>query len=283
MKITLLIDNEAHPQQARLHHEHGLSMYFQADGLHWLLDTGNSPLFIENAQKLGIKLEDIDYVFLSHGHKDHTGGIEAFLQINSKATVLISEQVRHKKYYSYRHESPRDITLQHQVLEQYAPRVRYIKQSQWLSDKLALVTHLPQNHPQPRANSTLYAQDGDGKRLPDTFDHEMALAVKEGDGLIVFSGCAHNGLLNTIEACSAYCKTNKIKACIGGAHLPNKTESSAWELNEEIRDLGRGLLKTYPAMQLITGHCTGKHAQGLLKEVMQQQVQTFYSGCTLEV
>ena len=125
MKITLLIDNEAHPQQARLHHEHGLSMYFQADGLHWLLDT--------------------------------------------------------------------------------------------------------------------------------------------------------------IEACSAYCKTNKIKACIGGAHLPNKTESSAWELNEEIRDLGRGLLKTYPEMQLITGHCTGKHAQGLLKEVMQQQVQTFYSGCTLEV
>ena len=77
MKVTVLIDNNPHPE-LNLLTEHGLSIYFEADGFKWLLDVGASGQFIINAQKLGVDISAIDFLILSHGHSDHTGGLENF-------------------------------------------------------------------------------------------------------------------------------------------------------------------------------------------------------------
>lgn len=74
MKITVLIDNNPDPELS-LCHEHGLSFYFEIDGLKWLFDVGASDQFSVNARKLDIAIKDVDYLILSHGHKDHTGGL----------------------------------------------------------------------------------------------------------------------------------------------------------------------------------------------------------------
>ncbi len=70
--------------------EHGLSLYIETEHHKILFDMGQTNLFAENANKLGISIKDIDIAILSHGHYDHGGGLETFLQLNQKAPVYIS-------------------------------------------------------------------------------------------------------------------------------------------------------------------------------------------------
>ena len=71
--ITVLVENTANITGLRA--EHGLSILVEtAQGI-LLWDTGQSSLFEDNAQVLGIGLSTIDIIALSHGHYDHTGGL----------------------------------------------------------------------------------------------------------------------------------------------------------------------------------------------------------------
>ena len=86
VKATILADNRS-SNPVLFPTEHGLSILLDTGSLLVLLDTGASDLFIRNARTLGMDLADVDYVFLSHGHNDHAGGLRAFLEINDKAKI----------------------------------------------------------------------------------------------------------------------------------------------------------------------------------------------------
>lgn len=88
MKITCLIENTTHFDTVEC--EHGLSLFIEYNGLKILFDMGQTELFYENAQKLGISLSDVDFAVLSHGHCDHGGGLKKFLEINKAAPVYLS-------------------------------------------------------------------------------------------------------------------------------------------------------------------------------------------------
>lgn len=96
MKIITLIENVVN--NGNLLAEHGLSLYITTNNRKILFDTGQSGLFIQNAEKLGIDIADVDILVLSHGHYDHTGGLQAFLEINYKATVLAKKDIFFPKY-----------------------------------------------------------------------------------------------------------------------------------------------------------------------------------------
>jgi 7,8-dihydropterin-6-yl-methyl-4-(beta-D-ribofuranosyl)aminobenzene 5'-phosphate synthase len=280
MKFTVLIDNHPHPEKT-LHTEHGLSIYFEQDNLKWLLDTGNSPLFIENAKALSIDVNEIDYVILSHGHKDHTGGLEAFLENNQKAKVFLSASIAGNSYYSFRQQNKHDITIDKDVVQRYKHRIEWITTDKYLSENVAVITHFPHNHSMPLANKTLY-NETENQLIPDNFNHELALSVKTNQGMVVFSGCAHNGLLNTLEACVAFTGETQVSACVGGAHLPDKSDTNAFESDAEIYAIAEILNNQFKGIKLITGHCTGRHAQRLLKQRMVANMDVFYSGYMLD-
>ena len=86
MKWTVLSDNRS--CDSRLSTEHGLSILLEAEQHRILLDTGASDVFIRNAELLDIDLCDVDYVFISHGHSDHAGGLQYFLEHNRQAQVI---------------------------------------------------------------------------------------------------------------------------------------------------------------------------------------------------
>ncbi len=88
MKLIVLADNRR--TDASLDTEHGLCLYVETGTTRYLLDTGRTELFIRNAERLGIDLTTVDYVFLSHAHADHTGGLEAFLALNDTATCTFT-------------------------------------------------------------------------------------------------------------------------------------------------------------------------------------------------
>ena len=96
MRIITLIENVVN--SGNLQAEHGLSLYIETDKQKILFDTGQSDMFIQNAHKLGVNIEDIDSLVLSHGHYDHTGGLYPFLEKNSKAKVYAKQNIFIPKY-----------------------------------------------------------------------------------------------------------------------------------------------------------------------------------------
>jgi len=96
MKIITLVENLVY--STGLSAEHGLSFYIDT-GFHKIIfDTGQSDIFLKNAEKLSIDINDVDYVVISHGHYDHTGGLYHFLNNNSKSKIIAKKEIFVPKY-----------------------------------------------------------------------------------------------------------------------------------------------------------------------------------------
>ena len=100
MRWTVLADNRTN--DPAMETEHGLSILLETERHRILLDTGASDMFIRNAERLNIDLRTVDYVFVSHGHSDHAGGLSYFMEINKTAKVIVSPDAMKGKFYSKR-------------------------------------------------------------------------------------------------------------------------------------------------------------------------------------
>lgn len=264
MKLTVLSDNRTNDRM--LQTEHGLSILLQTERHKILLDTGASDVFICNAERLGIDLSDIDYVFISHGHSDHSGGLRYFLEHNRQAMVIVSPDAMSGQFFSKR-GLPHSITTDWPENER--DRLITIERTCEIADGLFIIAHIPQVHPMPKGNQNLYIKDSDNQYIPDDFRHELALYT---DGLL-FTGCAHSGLENILSACPW-----PVHTVVGGFHLLDGYESE-----EELRALAQRLKTNYPATQFYTSHCTGDGVFAVIKYVMGEQLQAFCLGTVIAV
>ena len=256
MRWTVLSDNRSY--DSCLFTEHGLSVLLQTERHKILLDTGASDVFVRNAEQLGIDLSDVGYVFISHGHSDHAGGLRYFLEHNQNAQVIVSPDAMSGKFFSKRGNLHSITTEWPEIGED---RLVLIDQT---LEGLHVIAHIPQKHPMPKGNQNLYIQDADGNYIYDDFRHELALYV---DGLL-FTGCAHSGLENILAACPW-----PVYTVVGGYHLLDGQET-----DDEIKALAQRLKAMYPETQFYTSHCTGDHVLEVMKDVMGEQLQPFSAG-----
>ena len=264
MTWTVLSDNRT--CNDLLQTEHGLSILLETDKHRILLDTGASDVFIRNAEKTGIDLSTVDYVFISHGHSDHTGGLQYLVERSRKAKVLVSPDAMSGKFFSKR-GNLHSITVEWPKIDD--GRLILINQSCAIAEDIHVIAHIPQNHPMPKGNVNLYVQNINGDFIHDDFRHELALYV---DGLL-FTGCAHSGLENILSACPW-----PIHTVVGGFHLLDGLETE-----EELAALAQRLKAKYPNTQFFTSHCTGDKVFAILKAVMGEQIHAFSCGTTITI
>ena len=263
--ISILSDNRTMDPE-RFGCEHGLSVLVRTPSAKILMDTGASGLFALNAASMGIDLSDVDYVFLSHGHSDHVGGLKAFLDLNGKAKVIVSNGAVSSRFYSERvglHSISCDWPL-----EQMRDRILSVDDTITLADRIHVIANITQRHPLPLGNRLLFTCR-EGGLVPDDFSHEMALYV---DGLL-YTGCAHNGLENILEACPW-----PVDTVIGGFHLLDSIGAQTFESEGQLVALAERLSFRYPEVSFFTGHCTGSWAFRILQSVMGARLQTFACG-----
>lgn len=266
MKATILADNRS-SNPALFPTEHGLSILLDTGSLLVLLDTGASDLFIRNARTLGLNLADVDYVFLSHGHNDHAGGLRAFLEINDKAKVIVSPEAVGKAFFSTRGHLHSITTAW--PLEAMEGRTIRVDGNLELNDGIHIIADIPQAYPIPEGNRNLLIGDNQEAFRPDPFSHELAFYV---DG-VLFTGCAHHGLENILAAC-----TWPVKTVIGGFHLLDSKDGNDYESAADLVKMGYRLLDHYPGTEFYTGHCTGDNAFKTLKGAMGAHLNSFSAG-----
>ncbi len=253
MKWTVLSDNRS--SDPALETEHGLSILLTTERHKILLDTGASDLFIRNAELLGIDLSDVDYVFISHGHSDHAGGLRYILEHNRQAKVIVSPDAMNGHFFSKR-GNLHSITAEWPEIDE--DRLILIDQTCEVAEGLHVIAHILQNHPTPKGNQNLYVQNADGEYIHDDFRHELALYI---DGLL-FTGCAHSGLENILAACPW-----PVHTVVGGFHLLDGQEAE-----EELAALAQRLKINYPNTLFYTSHCTGDNVFEVMKGVMGEQL-----------
>ena len=263
MTWTVISDNRSNNPE--LETEHGLSILLQTERHKILLDTGASDVFMRNAEQMGINLSDVDYVFISHGHSDHAGGLRYLLEHNQQARIIVSPDAMSGKFFSKRGNLHSITTEWPEISDD---RLILIDHTCEIAGGLRVIAHIPQTHPMPKGNLNLYVQDANGGFVHDDFSHEIALYV---DGLL-FTGCAHNGLENILAACPW-----PVHSVVGGFHLLDGLQS-----DEEIVALAQRLKADYPQTQFYTSHCTGNHVFELMQTIMPTQLHPFTCGTTKE-
>lgn len=275
MKWTVLSDNRTNNDQ--LETEHGLSILLETDKHRILLDTGASDMFIRNAERLGIDLSTVDYVFISHGHSDHAGGLRHFMKINDKAKVIVSPDAMSGKFFSKR-GNLHSITAEWPQGEE--ERFILTDHTQEVAAGIHVIARIPQTHPMPKGNKHLFVENGEGNYVNDDFRHELALYVDS----LLFTGCAHSGLENILAACPW-----PVHTVVGGFHLldGHETEEEITSLAQRLLDYGNSSPLKFPSPtgegsgvrpQFYTSHCTGDKVYSILKTVMGDQLHAFSCG-----
>lgn len=259
MKWTVLSDNRS--CDSRFSTEHGLSIFLQTERHRILLDTGASDVFIHNASLLDIDLNSVDYVFISHGHSDHAGGLRYFLECNQKAKVIVSPDAISGRFYSKRGHL-HSITAEWPEIAK--ERLITIGKTCEIADGINIIANIPQIHPIPKGNQHLYVEESNGKFVKDDFRHELVLYT---DGLL-FTGCAHSGLENILAACPW-----PVLSIVGGLHLLDGQETE-----DELKELAMRLKDNFPRTQFHTSHCTGNSVFQVMKDVLGEQLQSFCCG-----
>ncbi|MDO6497006.1 MBL fold metallo-hydrolase [Photobacterium sanguinicancri] len=281
MIVTALVDNSRLENRPDLGVERGLSLHISTMGKQLLFDAGSGQTFCDNAARLGIRIQDVDAVAISHRHHDHCNGVRHFIERNTSASIYFRDcESQDYRFKAFGFSS--NVGIDKGLLGKNNTQLNLIQDTTEILPNVFLITNINQKYPQPKGNQYLYIESENGCQH-DSFDHELMMVVKEEDGLIVFTGCAHNGVLNMVDTAVTLFPDTRIKAVVGGFHLVGlPVFNSIGGSKEDIREIGKQLL-SYPIDKLYTGHCTGMKAFGLLKEVLGDKLEHLPTGRRVDI
>ncbi len=271
---VLISDRTRHG--SRLWSEHGLALvirctYDNGRLITILFDTGaSSPLLRHNLASVGLSPGEIDDVFLSHCHHDHTGGLPALLHDSSATFNLIAHPEITRRAVSLRGSlkpvGP-DPAMWEEIPENRMMLLREpveIHPGVWSSGSIPRRTDFEE----PRRKMFTLR---DGRLVPDDDPDDMALWFQLADGsLVLLTGCGHSGIANTVRHAADVMETDRFRAVIGGFHLIGADDERIGHTNEEMEQLN--------ICELITGHCTGPKAERVFAQNMGDRHSYFHTG-----
>ena len=282
MRITTLIENRPCETDDRLQSEWGLSLHISFNGRNLLFDTGSTGAFAKNAELLSIDLAAVETAILSHHHNDHGGGLMRFFEANPIAKVHLGQLPRGECILRPLPLIKKYVGLDNAFMASFANRFNTVTEPAEILPDVFVFPHISGSFPKPAGNKRIFVRR-DGKLVLDDFNHEIVMAIKENNKLVIFTGCSHNGILNMVDTVARELTGIPVKAVIGGFHLIASPPFNFIAGGKRgVEDLSKSILD-YPIDQAFTGHCTGTKAFAILKNVMGEHLTDMRTGSCFEV
>lgn len=271
MRLTVLVDNQA---DRNLRAEWGLSIFIKADNQKILFDVGASDLFLTNAAKLDINLSELDCLVLSHGHWDHTWGLEGLLKLYltvglppAKQPILVAHPLALQPKF-------RDNGTEYGSLVHESSLRRHFKnglsnEPVWLTDNLVYLGEIERKIEREQVMGKTVIS---GVLTGDYLWDDTALVYKHRQGLVIITGCSHSGICNIVSQAQKICREERVLDIVGGFHLLNPDPDRLQETVAFFKNLNAG--------QLHPCHCTDLNSKIALKQV--SNIKEVSSGLQLE-
>ena len=270
LSVTVLVDNIA---RQGLMAEHGLSLWIDDGKNKALLDTGQGSVIQANCQRLGIDLPKVNTVVLSHGHYDHTGGLKTVLDGASKVNLYLHPKAVEPKFSCHPDQPCRSVGMPLPVVRSVKAH-NHIRNLFWIEKPTIIRGGLTVTGPIPRhtdfedVGGPFYLDSS--RRQTDDLVDDQAIFFESDEGLVVMVGCAHAGIVNTLDYVSKLTGRKTIHTVLGGIHLSSASHERIERTINAFQDYG--------VQQMALAHCTGKKPFDKFKRAFGDKCQLCFVG-----
>ena len=266
-QITILYD--AFGKDSAMQKDWGYAALVEYGGKRILFDTGNNPeVLARNAKAKSIDLSNLDFVVMSHRHGDHMGGLAYLLKVNPKVKIYAPKEgfgVYGADLPSSFYRKDPSLSSEQRYYGGAPPDVMQFG-SAWPGANFQLVDKTIE------IASDIYLISLISDK-PGTLElHELSLAIKAPDGMVLVVGCSHPGIDKIVDAASTI--DPRIHLIVGGFHLVVASDA-------DIQKIVTALNETFNVQYVAPGHCTGEPAFTALKRAFGDRYLYAGLGTTL--
>jgi 7,8-dihydropterin-6-yl-methyl-4-(beta-D-ribofuranosyl)aminobenzene 5'-phosphate synthase len=274
IRLTTLSDNSA--GQPYLLAEWGLSILIEAEGRSILMDSGAGVSAVNNAETLGIDLTKIDTIVLSHGHFDHTGGLQLLLPVIGHEVPVIAHPDLFSPHWNHTREKDRyiGIPFAREELESLGARFTLSREPVRITDHIITSGEIKMTTDFEHIDAALNLKR-DKELVPDPLLDDLSLFITTPLGLVVILGCAHRGLINILRQAREVSGISKIHLVVGGLHLKDASDEQIWQAISGLNEMG--------VQKLATCHCTGLPATLLLAQTYGKDFIFNQTGSVIKI
>jgi len=273
VRITVLIENTA--SSHGLLAEHGLAYWIDTGSHHIVFDTGQglNGVLPGNARQLDIPLQSTTHIVLSHGHYDHTGGLQHMLAVAPQATVYAHSAAFRPKYTKGNDSATREIgsQLSENECRNNAAELVWTDKPTEICAGIYVTGEIPRTTSFEDTGGNFFLDQAGHNRDPLLDDQALFFATE--NGTVILLGCAHAGVINTLQYIRQLTNDAPIHTVMGGMHLVNATP--------ERRAKTLAALKELRIEHLGPAHCTGAVATAEILSEFPNRCFSCHAGVRL--
>ena len=241
-----------------------------------LFDTGQSgEVLLHNMQELNIDPHRITKIVLSHGHYDHTGGLQALLALIGPRPIYGHPDIFNPRFSERLDGSLKPVDMPVSKADLTDVSWHLDAQPIGVTDSVFTTGEIPRVESLEDAGDErlkVCSSSTCDTLIKDPLKDDMSLVVKTSKGLVILLGCCHAGVINTLNHIEQTFPGQEIVAMMGGTHLAKASEARLKATEKRIANMPK----------IGFSHCTGLPVSARFLTRFPEQAFVFQVGSTLE-